>query len=201
MANVPIATLQALNHHAEVAARRSSPLPARQHQEGVDDVTNSIASQPSPGLRDTARDDSDSEIPVSSSEWPPSPLFEQPKDELPPDSSIESIEHPMSGSCKDSSRSNHILQKQIHLETSASSTPARSSQRKPKRTSKALQIAARSSPSLVSGSADEGTKRFKCREPGCNKAYVGVSGLRYHMEVSKKYFQFDPPVLIFEACS
>lgn len=193
IANVPITTLQAMNRRAEFDAQRlPGSSDCRQQQE--DEVVNMMSSlthQSSPGLEETNNGDSDSEIPVSSAEWPPSPPFEQPKDELPPDSSMETTGIPNGGNGRNVDMYNHVSLTQEIPTTPESSTSTRSKRKNPNKTSKALQSAARLSPSLMSGSADEGVKRFKCQEPECNRAYAGASGLRYHIMVSKKGFQRD----------
>ena len=188
IANVPITTLQAMNRCAELTIHPlSSSLDRHRHEESVG-ATNPLASQSSSGLNDVDKGDIDSEIPLSSAEWPPSPPFEPPGDGLPPDSSIESKERRENKNGRDRNQSDHFPQSQKLLTVSPCSTPTRSKRENPKRTSKALQSTARSSPSIASGSADEEAKRFKCQQPGCDRAYVGASGLRYHMEVSKKCF-------------
>lgn len=186
VANVPLATLQAMNHRAELTAHRISTSQDHQRQvEAVDDQ-KSVAQHLSPGLGEVSKANSDSEMPLSSAEWPPSSPFARPSDELPPDSSMESIEYPGHENSEYVKQSDHIPPKRKLSITSMSSTTTRSTRRNPKKSSKALQSTAPSSPSLVSISADEKAKRFKCKEFGCEKAYTGASGLRYHMEVSRK---------------
>lgn len=185
VANVPLPTLQAINCQAERTAHRLSISQDHQRQGEAVDAETSVADHLSPGLGEVSKADSDSEMPLSSAEWPPTSPFEQPSDELPPDSSMESIEYPVHENSGDVNMSDHVPPKRRLSITSMSSTATRSTRRNPKRISKALQGTARSSPSLVSASADEKAKRFKCQEFGCDKAYTGASGLRYHMEVSR----------------
>ena len=180
--NVPIATLQALNRRVELIAHRLSSSPDHKTQENASDSMSTPAIKSPLFLKKVHNVDSDSETPFSSAEWPASSQLEVPDNELPPDSSMESVGKHDSGIGRDAEQFDRIPQARRLSTTSVSSTPTRSTRKNPKRTPKALQSTARSSPSLISLSADEEAKRFKCLAPGCPKAYMVASGLRYHLE-------------------
>ncbi len=174
-----------MNKRVELIAHPSSKSQDHQREEEIVVTISPLADQSSPKLRELEKASSDPETPLSSSEWPPSSPYKPPSDELPPDSSMESTEHRMSESGRDTKQSDHSSTRRRLSTTSVSSTPTRSTRKNPNRSSRALQSTARSSPSPVSVSADDKAKRFKCQEPGCDRAYAGASGLRYHMEASR----------------
>ena len=185
VANVPIATLQALNRRVELIAHRLSDFPDNQMQENAHEPASTPACKSS--LLPMAADngDSNSESPFSSADWPASSPLERPGIELPPDSSIESLQnHGDEISREVRQYGSNSIGRRLST-TPAPLTPTMAIRENPKRNAEALHKSAQSSPSRMSVPADEEIKRFRCKEAGCSKAYVVASGLRYHLEVSK----------------
>lgn len=93
VANLPISILDSLNKRADLQARRrvavlkeQKPIPTPKELQGHRRVS-SLQSEKSRSEKSSSPE-SDSDGPVSDSEWPPSP----PRDQLPPDSSAENTD-------------------------------------------------------------------------------------------------------------
>ena len=132
--------------------------------------------------------DSDSDVPVSSGQWPASPE----RNQLPPDSSpvnAEHSDHSVQRMMKNP-RSVPSSRRQSHASISSHSMPSGRpspiSARRPSRESGSPSMVSPGllSPSIASSSAGEEVQRFKCQAPGCDKSYRKPAGLKYHMDVS-----------------
>lgn len=132
--------------------------------------------------------DSESDIPVSSGQWPASPELDQ----LPPDSSWASAEHSDHSVQRilKNPRSDSSSRRQSHASISSHSLlPGRPSPIPARRFSRetgspSIVSPGLLSPSVASTSADEEVRRFKCQAPGCDKSYKRSTGLKYHVDVS-----------------
>ncbi len=132
--------------------------------------------------------DSETDNPVSSGQWPASPE----RDQLPPDSSLETTQHSDHSVQRMSkiSRSVSSVRNQSHASVSSQSTPSRrpspmlvrQSEREPESPHKASLT--QLSPSGTSTSAGEGNHRFTCRALDCDKSYKRSSSLKRHVNVS-----------------
>lgn len=134
--------------------------------------------------------DSESDVPLSSGQWPASPEREQ----LPPDSSFASAEHsdhsahesfntplPAPSSRKPSNAS--ISCPSVPSEP-PSPIPARRSSRESDSVGRTVPSAI--SPSVTSSSAAEEDHGFACQVPGCEKSFKKPAGLNAHVNVSNK---------------
>lgn len=175
-ANIPISLLKSLNQKADLHAQR--PTKIRKQRNGT--MTPSAISD------QTA--DSESDVPVSPGQWPSSPE----RDQLPPDSSLESAEHSDYSIQKipDNPNSVSSSRRQSHASFSSHSMPSGRPSPIPARP---FQIASGSprvvspglsSSSVIPTSADEEVHRFTCQVSGCDKSYKNASGLKYHVDVS-----------------
>lgn len=177
-ANIPISLLKKLNRKADLRAQR--PTKIRNQENG--------SMTPSAVIDQTA--DSESDIPVSSGQWPLSPE----RDQLPPDSSFASAEYSDHSVQKTSSnpRSISSSRRQSHASSSSYSMPlGRPASISAERFSRgagspSMVSPGLSSPSVTSTSAGEEVHRFTCQAPGCDKSYKNSSGLKYHVDVSDK---------------
>ena len=165
-ANIPISLLKTLNWKADISAQR--PV-SRRKLTNRTMISNAVIDQ-------TA--DSESDVPLSSGQWPASPE----RDQLPPDSSSGSTEH-----------SDHLVQRlskaplsvsssrrQSHVSSSSHSMPSgRPSPISARRLSHGI-----SSPRGTTPSAGEEVHRFTCQASGCDKSYKNSGGLKHHMDVS-----------------
>ena len=175
-ANVPISKLKLMNQAADLHAQRLT-----RAQERRRNITRYSS--------ETRRHDSESDAPVSSGQWPPSPESNQ----LPPDSSIASVDHsegsiPQTAAYSPSRllsrRSSHVSV----LSGSMSSARPRPIVKPGSLTdlavpSPGIVSSSNSSPSIVSTSAGEDGKPFRCRRDGCNKAYTVLGSLQRHVKV------------------
>ena len=135
--------------------------------------------------------DSESDVPLSSGQWPASPEREQ----LPPDSSLASAEH-----------SDHSVHRVLNTSLSAPSArrPSNASISCPSIPSEPLSpIPARPSSretgalgmthpsaissSVISSSAGEEDHGYACQVPSCNKSFEKAGGLKAHVNVSDKW--------------
>lgn len=132
--------------------------------------------------------DSESDVPVSSGQWPASPE----RDQLPPDSSPVNAEHSDHSVQRMSKNPRSVLSSRRQSHASIPSHPMLSgrpspiSARRPSRESGSPSMISPSllSPSVASSSAGEEVHPFKCQAPGCDKSYKKPAGLKYHMDVS-----------------
>ena len=171
-AHIPISLLKKLNQKASFSAQQSE----KKSNQGDRTRTPSVTAD------HTA--DSESDVPVSSGQWPASPE----RDQLPPDSSPASVEH-IDHSGSRISHDPHLLSSsRAHSNASFSSNSmqlGRPSSKAPRR----LSVEPGSSPghpsiNLTSTSAAEESYRFKCQVPDCSKSYKDSGGLRSHLNVS-----------------
>lgn len=126
--------------------------------------------------------DSESDKPVSTAQWPPSPD----RNALPPDSSMPSVEHSDPGT---TTRSNHrsanYSRRPSHASTSSRnlvSNGVKSGRSQGSSISSSEPDLSFGSPSIVSNSAGEEIRRWRCQL--CNKSYKNSGSLKYHVNVS-----------------
>ena len=177
VANIPISILKTLNRDAD--ARATSAKLSRKQNELLGNSTR-------PRTAETASQiSSDSDVPVSSGQWPASPD----RDELPPDSSMDSVWH--NDRATISLPTHHARREsQAPLPSYSKHVPSPS----PLRTSFSREmspVAANPellSPSLVSTSADEGTglSEYRCSEIGCDKSYQRSASLKAQIDRDRK---------------
>lgn len=173
-ANIPISLLKILNQKADLRAQR--PTKPRKQRNGT----------MTPSAVNDQTEDSESDVPVSSGQWPSSPE----RDQLPPDSSLESAEH--SDHSVQRIRNNHNSVSSSRRQSRASfSSHSMQSGRPSPIPARPFSIASGSprmvspgllSPSVVSTSAGEEVHRFTCQVPGCDKSYKNAGGLKYHVD-------------------
>ena len=134
--------------------------------------------------------DSESDVPLSSGQWPASPEREQ----LPPDSSLASAEHSdhsahrilnTSGSAPSVRRSSNAS---VSCPSMPSESPSPVPARQSSRESGSLGMTFPNAipPSVTSGSAGEEFHSFACHVPGCKKSFKESDGLKAHVNVSDK---------------
>ena len=119
--------------------------------------------------------DSESDVPVSSGQWPASPELNQ----LPPDSSFASPQHSDHSFERISDNPHQAMssQRQSSATSSSHSTPRRPAREPVSPTYP--------SPSFMSTSAGGEFHRFTCQASGCDKSYKNPRSLKYHMDVSE----------------
>ena len=171
-AHVPISLLKKLNQKASFHAQQSGE---KRNQE---DRTRT----PSVTAGHTA--DSESDVPVSSGQWPASPE----RDQLPPDSSPASVEH-IDHSASRISHDPHSLSSSRTHSNASFSTNSMQLGRPSSKARWRLSVEPRSSPGypstiLTFTSAAEEFHRFKCQVPDCSKSYKDSGGLKSHVGVS-----------------
>ena len=171
-AHVPISLLKTLNQKASFSAEQSE----RKGNQGDRTRTPSVTAD------HTA--DSESDVPVSSGQWPASPE----RDQLPPDSSPASVEHIDHSASRISHDPHSLSSSRAHSNTSFSSSLMQVGRPSSKATRR-LSVEPGSSPghpsiSLTSTSAAEEFHRFKCQVPDCSKSYKDSGGLKSHVDVS-----------------
>ena len=139
------------------------------------------------GVIDPTRD-SETDNPVSSGQWHASPD----RDQLPPDSSLETTQH-SDHSVQRMSKISHSVssvRNQSHASVSSQSTPSRRPSPmlvgRSERELGSLRKASSShlSSSSTSTSAGEGNHRFTCQAPDCDKSYKRSGSLKRHVNVS-----------------
>lgn len=170
-AHIPISLLKKLNQKASFPAQQS---PKKRNQ-GDSTRTPSVTAD------HTA--DSESDVPVSSGQWPASPEREQ----LPPDSSPPSVEHIDHSASRISHDPHSLSSSRTHSNASFSSNSmqlGRLSSKAPWR----LSVDPGSSPRhpstiLTFTSAAEEFHRFKCQVPDCGKSYKDSGGLKSHVDL------------------
>lgn len=170
-ANVPMPTLQSFNKKADDRATLQSSR-GQDHR----DVHAPPRSKPE------STQDSESDRPLSSAQWPSSPV----RDALPPDSSVPSAGH----SDPDTTLQNkRILPDQSRRPSNASvSSQLVASTKMKSRPSQIPSISSLESdlslgsPSIISNSAGEEVQHWRCHP--CDKSYTNPGGLKYHNNVN-----------------
>lgn len=173
-ANIPITLLETLNRKANLRAQRPNHIRKQRNSEMT----------PTGAIDQTA--DSESDVPVSSGQWPASPE----RDQLPPDSSSASAEHSDHSVQRISSKPHSVSssRRQSQASNSSRSMPSRRpspiTARRFSRELESLSMASPGllSPSFASTSAGDDVQRFVCQAPGCDKSYKNPNGLKYHVD-------------------
>ena len=171
VANVPISILDSLNREADLSVLRATNPLKRKRGATVTSEAQGVPSGTSYG--------SESEIPISSGQWPSSPD----RNQLPPDSSMGSAKFP---EVHDKLRSvapstpGSLTRKLADLSPSSSVIPIMPpgilNGQASTRDSKEL------SPSVISNSAGEDKPMFKCRTDNCGRSYKSAAALNHHTE-------------------
>ncbi len=171
VANIPISILDSLNREADLSVlRATNPLKRKR---------GATATSEAQGVHIGTSYESESDIPVSSGQWPPSPA----RNQLPPDSSMGSANFP-----------------DVHDKTRsvAPSTPGSLTRKLTNPSSRSSvvpimppgmangQASTRNSmdpsPSVFSNSAGEDKHLFKCHTVNCGRSYKSAAALNYHTE-------------------
>jgi len=190
VANVPISILQIMNRNSDQCAARST---ASRKSKGSAYHTKTPAISRRQSLQSAGNDgqeDSESDIPISSGQWPQSPD----RNQLPPDSSMDSTVHsdhlaqaePVQTVSGTQTRRSSYASVSSNLASPLRPSPMllTSPSRNSEESSPRPKSAGLFSPSIVSNSAGEETLEFRCRAIGCDKSYNKASALMYHIEVS-----------------
>ena len=175
-AHIPISLLKKLNQKASFSSQQSE----KTRNQGDRTRTPSVTAD------HTA--DSESDVPVSSGQWPASPE----RDQLPPDSSPASVEHIDHSASRISHDPHSLSSSRTHSNASFSSNSmhlARPGSDAPRRLSVEPGSPKMVSPrppstNLNSTSAAEEFHRFKCQVPDCSKMYKDLGSLKSHVDVS-----------------
>ena len=171
VANVPISILNSLNREADIAVLRAeNPLKRKRG------ATVTTGAQ---GVHIGSSHESESEIPLSSGQWPSSPD----RNQLPPDSSMGSAKapevHDKTGSVGPSSPGT-FTRKLVNISPKPSVKPVLppgiANGQASRRSSK------EPSPSVISNSAGEDKHLFKCRTVNCGNSYKTALALNHHTE-------------------
>lgn len=178
VANIPISILQSVNRDADFRALRASN--SLKRKRGVNDSSEAaVAARDSThSTQNGSTHESDSDVPVSSAQWPPTPDPYQ----LPPDSNLASADH--SDHSKTNATTPFTPEKLTHRlsKTSVASSPILSTPPSPMSALRSPRSLAEPSPSIVSNSAGEEIRGFTCRAIGCEKTYDNPAALKYHIE-------------------
>ncbi len=171
VANVPISILDSLNREADLSVlRATNPLKRKR---------GATATSEAQGVHSGISYESESEIPISSGQWPSSPD----RNQLPPDSSMGSAKIPEVHDKKRSvapSTPGSLTRKLANLSPGSSviaiMPPGIANGQASTRTSK------EPSPSVISNSAGEDKHMFKCHIVNCGRSYKSAVALDYHTE-------------------
>ena len=171
IANIPISILDSLNREADLSALRAkNPLKRKR---------GATATSEAQGVHSGASYESESEIPISSGQWPSSPD----RNQLPPDSSMGSAKFPEVHDKAQSvapSTPGSLTRKLPNLSPSSSvitiMPPGVANWQASTRSSK------EPSPSVISNSAAEEKHMFKCNIVNCGRSYKSAVALNYHTE-------------------
>ena len=169
-----------MNRDADLRAlRATNPLKRKR------DKNNSSASEEVVPAKQTAHStqngnmhESDSDVPVSSGQWPPSPD----RNQLPPDSSLASADHSDHAKTEAMALFTPEEDTRTLAKTSVVSSPILSTQPSPTSAPRPSRNAVEASPSIVSNSASEETQQFACQAIGCEKTYDNGAALKFHIE-------------------
>ena len=171
VANVPISILNSLNREADLGVLRAeNPL---KRKRGATVTTEAQ------GIHIGSSYESESEIPLSSGQWPSSPD----RNQLPPDSSMGSTKAPevndKTGSIAPSTPG-VFTRKLVNISPKPSVIPVLppgiASGQASRRSSN------EPSPSVISNSAGEDKHLFKCRTVNCGNSYKSALALNHHTE-------------------
>lgn len=171
VANVPISILNSLNREADLSVlRATNPLKRKR---------GATATSEAQGVHSGTSYESESEVPISSGQWPSSPD----RNQLPPDSSMGSAKFP---EIHDKTRPvapgtpGSLTRKLTNLSPSSSviaiMPPSITNGQASMRSSK------EPSPSVISNSAGEDKHTFKCHIVNCGRSYKSAVALNYHTE-------------------
>lgn len=171
VANVPISILNSLNREADLGVLRAeNPL---KRKRGATVTTEAQ------GVHIGSSYESESEIPLSSGQWPSSPD----RNQLPPDSSMGSTKAPDVNDKTASvapSTPGIFTRKLVNISPKPSVFPALppgiANGQASRRSSK------EPSPSVISNSAGEGKHLFKCHTVNCGNSYKSALALNHHTE-------------------
>ena len=171
VANIPITILDSLNREADLSVLRATNPLKRKRGATVTSETQ--------GVHIGTSYESESDIPISSGQWPPSPD----RNQLPPDSSMGSAKFP---DLYDNTRSvvpstsGSLTRKLANPSPRSSVVPimphAITNGHSSTRSSK------EPSPSAISNSAGEDKHLFKCHTVNCGRSYKSAAALNYHTE-------------------
>ena len=171
VANVPISILNSLNREADLGVLRAeNPL---KRKRGATVTTEAQ------GIHIGSSYESESEIPLSSGQWPSSPD----RNQLPPDSSMGSTKAPevndKTGSIAPSTPG-IFTRKLVNISPKPSVIPVlppgiANGQASRRRSNEP-------SPSVISNSAGEDKHLFKCRTVNCGNSYKSALALNHHTE-------------------
>ena len=171
VANIPISILGSLNREADLSVLRTTN-PLKRKRGGT-------ATSEAQGVHSGTSYESESDIQISSGQWPSSPDPNQ----LPPDSSMGSAKFPEVHDKTRSvapSTSGSLSRKLANLSPSSSviavMPPGIANGQASTRSSKAP------SPSVISNSAGEDKHTFKCHIVDCGRPYKSAVALKYHTE-------------------
>ena len=175
-AHIPISLLKKLNQKASFAAQQSEKTRNQEDRTRTPSVTADHTA------------DSESDVLVSSGQWPASPE----RDQLPPDSSPASAEKIDPSALRISHDPHSLLSSRTHSNASLSSNSTqlgRLSSKAPRRLpvepgSPEMVSPGQPSTNLTSTSAAEEFHRFKSQVPDCSKLYKESDGLKSHLDVS-----------------
>ena len=178
MANIPISILQSVNRDADLRALRASNSLKRKH--GVNGLSEAaVAARDSAyNTQNGTTNESDSDVLVSSGQWPPTPD----RNQLPPDSNLASADH--SDHSKTKATAKFTPEKLSHIlsKTPVASSPILSTPPSPMPALRSPRNLAEPSPSIISNSAGEEIRGFTCRAIACEKTYDNAAALKYHIE-------------------
>lgn len=171
VANIPITILDSLNRGADLSVlRATNPLKRKR---------GATATNKAQGVHSGTSYESESEIPISSGQWPSSPD----RNQLPPDSSMGSANftevHDKTRSVAPSTPGS-LTRKTPNLSPTSSviaiMPPGIANGQALMRSSK------EPSPSVISNSAGEDKHMFKCHTVNCGRSYKSAVALNYHTE-------------------
>ena len=171
VANVPISILNSLNREADLGVLRAeNPL---KRKRGATVMTEA------PGVHIGSSYESESEIPLSSGQWPSSPD----RNQLPPDSSVGSTKAPevndRTGSAAPSTP-RIFTRKLVNISPKPSVIPVLSPGIANGQASR--RSSNEPSPNVISNSAGEDKTLFKCRTVNCGNSYKSALALNHHTE-------------------
>ena len=175
-AHIPISLLKKLNQKASLAAQQSEKTRNQEDRTRTPSVTADHTA------------DSESDVPVSSGQWPASPE----RDQLPPDSSPASVEKIYPSASRISHDPHSLSSSRTHSNASFSSNSmpfGRPSSKAPRRLSVELgspEIVSPGHPStsLTPASAAEEFQPVKSQIPECSNSYEDSGGLKSQVDVS-----------------
>ncbi|KAL2038362.1 hypothetical protein N7G274_009011 [Stereocaulon virgatum] len=178
VAHIPISILQSMNRDADLHnTLRDNSL---KRKRGVNDPVKA-ADLPRPSTYCTTIDgiqESDSDVPISPGQWPPTPDHKQ----LPPDSSLGSANNSDHSETSGTVPFGGAKPTDTLSKTPLASTPVLSTPHSPISGLRSPRNLVAPSPIMVSNSAGE-DHVFICRAIGCGKTYEDATALKYHIEL------------------